>query len=172
MDEFSDPEPLKPTHFALRIYPKNEDEQWRIEMMEDISVIYTPFNYSGLTEDEIAAVPRTRSEVASPFEKSPYTVRYDAVSLEGIRDTTTHQLPILYTVWPVEKPLPDDLEYKVDYEVFLPQNTPLTRSTTEMYFLEDEAIALALGWKTIPPPLRQQEQAPLYAERLRHMTMC
>lgn len=30
----------------------------------------------------------------------------------------TYQLPILYTVWPVDKPLPEDLEYVVDHEIF------------------------------------------------------
>jgi hypothetical protein len=57
----------------------------------------------------------------------------------------TYQLPVLYTVWPVDKPLPDDLEYEMDYEVFLPRSTANTTSAGVLAALESEALTLASG---------------------------
>ena len=145
---------LKPTHYALRIYPRNEDEQWRVEMMEDISVAYAPFNYSSLTAEEVERVLQTRSEISSPFEVSPYTVTYkDYVATDGGSiGPRTFQLPILYAVWPLEKSLPDDLEYVIDYEVFLPYNASLpTRSAEALNVLESKAVVEALGYMAIIP---------------------
>jgi hypothetical protein len=147
-EEFTEAERLEPTHYALRIYPKIEEEQRRIEMMDDVDYIYTPFNYSGLGAEEAARVPQTRAEVTSPFEVSPYTVTYYYTNSTdgGPTGPVTYQLPILYTVWPVDKPLPDDLEYKLDYEVFMPQyDVPQTRSSMSLQMLEAEAVSLALG---------------------------
>jgi hypothetical protein len=139
-EEFPETEQLDPTHYALRIYPKSEEEQWRVELMEEVGVVYAPFNYSSLSEEEIGRVSQTRSTVASPFEVSPYTVTRDHPE-----STTpvTYQLPILYAVWPVDKPLPEDLEYKLDYEVFVPQEFAQTRSSEDVRLLVTEAFALA-----------------------------
>jgi hypothetical protein len=145
MAEFSGLERLKPTHYALRIYPKTEEEQWRVETMEEVGVEYAPLDYSGLTEAEVALVPQARRKIPSPFEKSPYTVTYDHTGSTdgGPTGPVTYHLPILYVVWPVEKPLPDDLEYRMDHEVFLPYKAPATRSAEYLSILEIEAIALA-----------------------------
>lgn len=152
--EFSEDEKLAPTHFALRIYPRNEEEQWKVEMMEDVNVVYAPFGYSGLTEGEVERVPQTRTEIPSPFEVSPYTVTYE--EYESTDDSQvgsrTIQLPILYAVWPADKSLPDDLEYKVDYEVYLPYVAPATRSAEALITLHDEAQMQALGY-LIPTPV-------------------
>ncbi|MEA4917542.1 hypothetical protein [Proteiniphilum sp.] len=45
-EELSNLGQLKATHYALKIYPKNEDEQWEIELMDDINVAYVPFDYT------------------------------------------------------------------------------------------------------------------------------
>lgn len=58
-------------------------------------------------------------------------------------------MPILYTVWPCDKPLPEELDYQIDYEVFIPHSAVQTKSSAlsqdAMQLLEDEAISLALG---------------------------
>ncbi|MDR2890483.1 MAG: hypothetical protein LBV18_02620 [Alistipes sp.] len=159
--EFSDPEKLQPTHYALKIYPKGEEEQWKIELMEDVKVAYMPFDYVGLTEDEVENLPGTKTRtgdsgvVASDEAVFPgsyrYTVTYtDLESTEGPVPDETYILPILYAVWPIDKPLPEDMEYEVDYEVFLPRyDEASTRaqglSAGTLQALEGEAISLALG---------------------------
>lgn len=141
--EFPESKQLEPTHYALRIYPKTEEEQWRVETMEDVSVVYAPFNYAVLTSEEITRVPKTRVQIHSPFEVSPYTVTYDYTgSTDG--DPTgpeTLQLPVLYSVWPVDKPLPDDLEYKKDYDIFLPEAADQVMSGKAISLLRSEMWA-------------------------------
>lgn len=127
-DGFTPGEKLEPTHYALKIYPKSEEEQWRVETMEDVKVAYIPFSYSQLTHEEVARVEqsgKTRSAANTFTEKSPYTVTYDYTGATdgGPTGPVTYQLPILYAVWPADKPFPDDLEYVVDYPVFLPYPT-------------------------------------------------
>ncbi len=130
----ADAKSLEPTHYALKIYPRNEEEQWRVEMMEGVQVAYIPFDYVQLTQDEAEKITKTRSTADIFPEKSPYTVTYDYTGTTdgGPTDPQTFQLPILYTVWPVDKPFPDDLEYVVDHEVLrmtdAPVRSPLTRS--------------------------------------------
>lgn len=125
----------EPTHYALKIYPKTEDEQWQIEMMEDVRVSYIPFGYSQLTSREVESLPqsKTRSAVENTFaEKSPYTVTYDYFDASdgGPTGPRSFQLPILYVEWPIARPLPDDMEYAIDHEVFRPLPSPATRATT------------------------------------------
>lgn len=57
-------------------------------------------------------------------------------------------MPIMYAVWPLEKPLPEDMDYEIDYEVFIPYQAAQTRSVglneEAIQVLEREAINLAL----------------------------
>lgn len=176
--EFTDASVLKPTHYALRIFPKNEDEQWKIELMEDVKVAYMPFDYVGLTEDEIKALPvaKTRSggdsESVQPTddavfpESYRYTITYtNQETLEGPVPDQTSILPILYVVWPIDKPLPNEMEYEIDYEIFQPyyeevQTRALGMSIGMLRSLEAEAIGLALD---IPVPERVQTRADGYS---------
>lgn len=145
---------LSLTHYALRIFPKNEKEQWEVERMEEIKVAYIPFNYVQLSEEETEQIVSmaTRSEIPSYPEENPYKVVYDnAETLDGPRKTETFALPVLYVVWPCDKPLPEELDYKIDYEVFLPAYfEAATRnadgpSREALQILENEAICIALG---------------------------
>lgn len=164
-DEFSGTPELKATHYALRIFPKNENEQWAIELMEDVKVACLPFDHTQLTQQEVENLPavKTRSGDGDPEadesaifpESYRYTVTYtDLQTTDGPKPDETYILPILYAVWPVGKPLPDDIEYEFDYEVFLPRCEELqTRasglSEEALQVLEAEAVSLALGI-TIP----------------------
>jgi hypothetical protein len=174
VDKFTSAQQLKPTHYALKIYPKTEEEQWRIEMMKDVQVAHIPFCYSRLTQQEAEKVAQTKS-IGNVFtEKSPYTVIHDnadvpnllGVTDGGLRGRVTIQLPILYTVWPVDKPLPNNLEYVVDYEIFLPDaadNQPLDAEILQL--IEFEAVSAALGdlvsTTTSVPATRAQEPGVL-----------
>jgi hypothetical protein len=146
--EFAPAKKLKPTHYALKIYPRTEEEQWRVETMEDVQVAYMPFCFARLTREEAAKVAKTKSPARTFAEKSPYTVTHDYTDVTdgGPTGPVTYQLPILYTVWPADKPLPTELEYVVDYEVFLPQSSSLSKEARSI--LGGEAVALARGGKT------------------------
>lgn len=91
--------------------------------MEDIKVAYLPFNYVQLTEEEVKKLDKTatRSNQSSYPEGSVYTVTYEDVEIVGgLTVTETYILPVLYVIWPCDKPLPENVEYKIDYEVFIP----------------------------------------------------
>lgn len=152
---------LEATHYALKIFPRNEDEQWEIELMDDVEVSYIPFDYAGLTEQqaqELESAASRASERPVFTDTSPHVVTYDEVQQtidEGAEERVSHTMPILYAVWPVGKPLPEDKDYEMDYEVFLPFGEAQSRGTatlsgTDLRLLEDEAIRLALGDSASP----------------------
>jgi hypothetical protein len=121
-----------------------------------------------------AASATSAKSAASAFvfaEKSPYTVTYDYTEVTdgGPTGPRTYQLPILYTVWPASKPLPTDLEYVVDYEVFIPYdqpNSPFSEKVGET--LGSEAIFSALGYRVeIPASAPVTRALPTYSGELR-----
>lgn len=151
--EFSGAQLLEPTHYCLKIYPRNEAEQWQIELMEDVKVAYIPFDYVQLTETEVQRVSAmTRASDANVFsEVSHHSVTADYTSAEGEDKTVTQVMPILYVVWPCDKPLPQQMDYVVDYPVLIPPHDEATTrsvtalSTIALQAVETEAISLALG---------------------------
>lgn len=158
--ELSAAEPLQATHYSLKIYPKDEHEQWKVELMEDVKVAYIPFDHVQLTKAQVEELPATTRSAAIVYpEKNEHLLVYDDLeTIEGPVAPQTHILPILYVVWPCDKPLPQGLDYEIDYEVFLPprdsdgtRSSASTLSETSLQLIEDEAISLALG---IPAPDR------------------
>jgi hypothetical protein len=146
-------ETLDATHYALKIYPRSEDEQLAIELMQDVKTSYIPFTYEALTEIQIGdmLLPDPSSPEAEVFpEASPYIVDHDdLMTVEGDVQSLRFDMPILYVVWPIDKDLPDEMDYEIDYEVYLPSSAQ-TRSgaldAVTMLELEEEAIRLALGY--------------------------
>ncbi len=72
------------------------------------------------------------------------------MTTDGPVPPETYTMPILYTVWPCDKPLPEAYDYIIDYEVFIPQYNDGTKSqsglsTDALHILEQEAISIALG---------------------------
>uniref|UniRef100_UPI0040561228 hypothetical protein n=1 Tax=Alistipes sp. TaxID=1872444 RepID=UPI0040561228 len=112
---------LTPSHYSLKIYPRNESEQWRVERMQDVMVAYLPFDYVPLPEEEAEVMSLTRSMV-EPFEEEVrYTVTYDNLqSVEGPQPPVTLNMPVLYVTWPATKPLPLDLDYEIVDQLLLP----------------------------------------------------
>lgn len=154
-DEFLGSAKLEATHYALKIYPKNEDEQWKIELMEDVKISYIPLDYVQLLEKDEKQIATTRSLDKIPVfsEKSSFNVTYDDLeTTEGPIAPESYSMPILYVVWPCEKPLPDNLNYEIDYKVFIPsyninqtRNSSCLLSMDALQILENEAISIALG---------------------------
>ena len=150
-EEFKETRQLTATHYALRIYPRNEKEQSEIESMDDITVAYLPFDHVLLPKNAVKDTETLIKKGTSIYpEERRYTVTYDDYeTIDGPIEPQTYIMPVLYVVWPIDKPLADDLDYEVDYEVFLPQRAIQTRSTTlnanAIKVLEKEAIQLAFG---------------------------
>ncbi len=146
-EEFSEPVQLEPTHYALKIYPKSEEEQFRVEMMNDVQTLPIPFGYTPSTKEESERAEITGSK-ENTIERSPYTVTYDYTEVTdgGPTGPRTFQLPILYAVWPASKPLPEDLEYEMVYELFYPHtlSEPLLDAEST-HILTREATAMASG---------------------------
>jgi hypothetical protein len=161
---------LKATHYALRIFPRDEDEQWIAELDEDVRVSYIPFDYVALTEEqaqELEEAAATRAGSRPTFgEASPYTVVYDqAETVEGpIEGEVSLGMPIVYAVWPVDKALPAELDYELDYEVCIPEAETPTRGAGDAQALEDEAIRLALGYNVARPAAATRAGAVLSGE--------
>lgn len=101
-DEFSGAEQLKATHYSLKIFPRNEKEQWKVELMEDVKVAYVPFDYVQLPEAEADKLTTTRSADAEYTERNHYTVTYDSLqTTEGPADPVTYTMPILYDAYSI-----------------------------------------------------------------------
>lgn len=142
--------PIKTTHFAVRFFPKDEEEQWYIELMEDVKVDYTPFNYSPLTYDQnkqLGPAPTDRSFI---LDDCRYTVSYPVDNDECIGNVDeTYRLPVLYAIWPAAKPFPKTIEHEIDHEVFLPDYNMVTNggdNAAKLKAVEKEAIKLAIGY--------------------------
>lgn len=71
---------LEPTHYALKIYPRNETEQWAIERTEGISISYLPF--------DCVQLPQQKQQLYKAI-----LLTWDgiwAVSITAMRDTKMH----------------------------------------------------------------------------------
>lgn len=141
--ELSELNPMQPSHYALRVFPKTEKEQWAIELMEDVKVAYIPFNYVPLSEDQVK-LGKLNDKSKSFDEEYRYTVTYsDLVADDEKQPDETITMPVLYVVWPKDKDLPKEYDYVIDYEIFIPNYS--SESCRVLHILEEEAIKLALG---------------------------
>ena len=52
---------LKATHYALKIFPKTEEEQRSLELDEQIKIAYTPFNYTSLPDEATQSLVFSKS---------------------------------------------------------------------------------------------------------------
>lgn len=78
-----------------------------------------------------------------------YIVSYPNINEDGISMPESYRMPVLYTVWPIDKPLPDDIEYEMDHAVFIPNYRQSEKDEVASEILksvEREAIRLALGY--------------------------
>ena len=141
---------LKATHYALKIFPKTEEEQRSLELDEQIKIAYTPFNYTSLPDEATQSLvfSKFRTQFCEEDEERRYSVTYEGGMIkDGPVEPVTIILPVLYAVWPVEKTFPVEMDFEILYEVFLPKYITLGEnglSAEAIQILEQEAIALAL----------------------------
>ncbi len=150
---------LEATHYNVKIWPRTEKEQSELELMEDVATAYIPYDYVQLPESEVKAANLKKSADRTMPAESRYSVTYEGyVTAEGDPvETYVQPLPVMYAVWPCGKPFPDGMDYEILYEVCLPEkiaaaeNAKLSKTSemTAMQALENEAIGLALGSRTL-----------------------
>lgn len=117
----SETEELTATHYSVKFFPKTEAEQWQLERMEDINISYYPFEYALLSEEQVEELNVTRSAVNTLPDETRYTVTYDNLrTIEGPAPPQTFTLPVLYVVWPVDKPFPAGMDYEIVEELYIP----------------------------------------------------
>ena len=142
------------THYSLKFYPRSETEQWRIMRIEGLQYSFYPFEYLPLTDEQVESLEISRSSVSTlPFE-CRYSVTYtDLMTTEGPAEPQTIHLPTIYATWPVETPLPTDLEYEIVEELYLPKYTG-SESDASVALLESEIIPITPPWGDDPvwPP--------------------
>ena len=139
---------LKPTHYAVKVLPKTEEEQRALEWDEQLKVAYVPFDYVSVPESQVSHIrmQRTGAVYHEEAEERRYTVTYEGgMDADGPTDPVTLELPVLYVVWPCDKPFPADMDYEVLYDVFLPQAPTASQkaqglSAEALHVLESMAI--------------------------------
>ena len=107
------------THIAVKFYPNSIEQQIMLANKPDASISYTPFGY-----ELISSNIKTKSSIPEYPEKNPHSIQCDgpviADRIEGIHTNTELSyikreifLPIMYAYWPIEEPLPDDVDYTI-----------------------------------------------------------
>lgn len=70
---------LKPTHYAVKVLPKTEEEQRALEWDEQLKVAYVPFDYVSVPESQVSHIrmQRTGAVYHEEAEERRYTVTYE-----------------------------------------------------------------------------------------------
>ncbi len=138
---------LKATHYAVKFYPKDEEELTFLEGIEDIKISYIPFDYHQAAVSDMAVGGSLVN-----LEENPHKITNTNILTSSGRlfDQESISLPVLYAVWPVNKSIPESIDYKIDYEVFLPKYAISTKSGIGLSdrilkLIERKAVSLATG---------------------------
>lgn len=157
------------THYSLKFYPRTEAEQWKIMRIDNLQYSFYPFEYLPLTNEQVADLSVTRTSVPTlPFE-SRYSVTYtDLMTPEGPAEPQTIHLPTIYATWPVDNPLPIDLEYEIVEELYLPEYNG-SENDSSVALLESEITPITPPWGDDPitpnPPVINN---PKFKGRIMH----
>ena len=124
---------ISPTHYALKVFPRDESELNALIIDDNLKINYIPFNYSLVPLKDQEKIERQSIIDTCYFQsESKYFIDYG----EG-----NTPLPVLYLAWPVNKPLPLNYDYQIEYEAFIPESTeddPLVNR------IEQEAINISM----------------------------
>ena len=125
----SDKIDIFPTHFALTLYPKSENDINLIMSMEDIKVSYIPFGFECISEEYVPTSIKSKTACNTYNNRlSPYS-----------------NMPVMFVVWPVELSLPEKIDYQVEYEGYLPDYAEAIKGGYYRDLQEIESIAIELA---------------------------
>lgn len=112
---------ISPTHYALRINPRCPEEQFQLETDNHIKIAYTPFNFTKIQDGFTPSLSDKKVNSLYLYDdQDKYSFRDTIESCDGLTEEVIHPLPAIYAVWPVSYPLPSQLDYSIDYDIFLP----------------------------------------------------
>lgn len=137
---------IQPTHYALKIFPKDEEEQTKIENNEKIKISYIPFNFRALSDSEVKLAEAKGLFIDKYNEVNNNKQIYqELLATDGAEVTNTECiLPVLYALWPKTEPLPEGMEYYIEYDVFIPTNSS-KKHNVQLAQLERAVIDISLG---------------------------
>ncbi len=104
------------THYALKIYPRNEEELEAIIHRKGIIVSYVPFGYT------VAPIEETKNLIPSFDSVYPVYREDTKYYVDYGEENGRWPLPVLYVAWDVSTPLPSHFDFSIEYEVCLPDN--------------------------------------------------
>ena len=114
------------THFAIEFYPKTLDEYSFLSRLssDGISTSFVPFGYApvcNISKAEASQYKAFPREVKNsvPLSSRLNNHREDGVGID-IPLPEDSPLPIIYTLWPIGKEMPDGIDYEKRYMVSLP----------------------------------------------------
>lgn len=100
------------THYAIKIFPRDENELNTIIQMPDIIVSYIPFGYSYASKHIADSLDSSSIAIQNCYREQE---RYFISS-----QTDKTPLPVLYAAWPVKKNLPHEYDFAIQYSACIP----------------------------------------------------
>lgn len=109
------------THLAIKFYPRNSDEIFKIKEMDCISQSYIPFGFNiakkSLQTDQI------KNKLSSLNDTNPHQVLLKASEIDAQTNCLTTAeiddryvtLPVIYAICPIDFVIPDEIEHDVCY---------------------------------------------------------
>lgn len=121
----------EPNHRAIKVYPKDISEQQYISSIEDAGISYIPFGF-------IPAPPNIQTvakEISIPVypEVSPYIL----LNTDNESGPEVVQMPIMYVIWPLNKPFPDNIEYEECFQLYVPIAKEMPEPSTKAEIIQD-----------------------------------
>lgn len=136
-------EALSPTHYVLTVYAKSLKELDSLSNNSALCVSYYPPSYCLASDFESKLLDRSIGRDSRLLhEDIKYQEIYTIVDQDGTEREISQNLPVLYIIWPISVPIPEHLDYLVDYAVFIPSST---ERTDILVAAEKEAIKRT-GW--------------------------
>ncbi|MBE6333814.1 MAG: hypothetical protein E7071_03195 [Bacteroidales bacterium] len=111
---------INPTHYVLKLYPRNMQELSEIENINEINISYIPYNFSYLSieQEELLDKDIIYDTIK---DDSKYHIIYEFYDdKSNNRFFKRISMPVIYATWPIDKELPTNYEYEVNYEIFNP----------------------------------------------------
>lgn len=127
--------------YALKILPRSYNEQIAIEQMDGIVVSYIPFGYEPISISPEMAGDAGCVEMEDDTRtiQVQTSIRYDSdqksFSAENEDGSSSIRIPALYVEWPIDKPLPEDMEYKIEYLILNNLESPRIHYPSNYHFV-------------------------------------
>ena len=127
------------THFGVKFYPKDIDQQRLLSNSDVANVVYIPFGFSPVVPNDQEWVKDPTSLPKYPGI-SPYVIDTKDYQSTGANTKLSGdiQLPIMYALWPVNEPLPEGIENEICFKAAMNRDSSPTLTRANGYNYEYE----------------------------------